>query len=141
VREKSGRALQGNMNLSKCQERASEPGLGVFILPLPLLAVMSKMCTSRTVHDALTDCPHLNSKGKNVKSTTVRVDRWAGRTTARTPRTVRGLPVDSPPGPPELHTVLSSFEVNYEPSVVDPRTVRPEAIFLEKLCQKTLDIK
>jgi hypothetical protein len=51
-------------------------------------------------------------------------------------RTIRMQAADRPPGPPELHTVLSSFEVNNGLSAIDPRTVRLEAIFLEKLCQK-----
>jgi hypothetical protein len=43
---------------------------------------------------------------------------------------------DRLPGSPELHTILSSFKVNNGLPAIDPRTVRPEAIFLEKLCQK-----
>jgi hypothetical protein len=129
------------MNVSKCHERASQPGLGYS--PFPLLVVMSKMHTSRTVRDAITDCPRLNSNGKNTKSTTVGGARWVGQTAARTPQTVRLGPADCPqacrdrpPGPPELHTVLSSFEVNNGLSAIDPRIVRPKAIFLEKHCQK-----
>jgi hypothetical protein len=45
-------------------------------------------------------------------------------------------PADCPPSPPELHTVLSGFEVNNKPSASDPRTIRLEAKFLENLCQK-----
>jgi hypothetical protein len=125
------------MNLSKCQERLSQTGLGVFIHSFPLLAVMSKTRTSRTVRDALTDFPRLSSNRKNAKSTAVRGARWARRTVrqdpADHPRVGRGLT----PGPPELHTVLSGFEVKFGRSTLDPWTVRPEAIFLEKLCQKT----
>jgi hypothetical protein len=40
---------------------------------------MSKTRTLRTVRDALTDCPRLNSNDKNAKSTAVRDARWAGR--------------------------------------------------------------
>jgi hypothetical protein len=123
----------------------SQPGPGVFILPFPLLAVMSKTRTSRTVRDALTDCPHLNSSnGKNVKSTAGRGARWAGRTVRQDPADcppVRRQAADCPLDPPELHTVLSSFEVNNGLSAIDPRTVRPEAIFLEKTLLITLDIK
>jgi hypothetical protein len=104
--------------------------------PFSLLAVMSKTRTSRTVRDALADCTRLNSNGKNAKSTAVRGVRWAGRT-------IHQDPVDCPPGTRGLsalstraHPVLSGFEVNNGPFSMDPRTVRPEANFLEKLCQK-----
>jgi hypothetical protein len=96
------RALQWSMNLSKCQEKLSQPGHGVFILPLPV--------TSRYVKNVyLADCPRLNSNGKNTKSTTVKGARWARRT-------VRLGPAERLPGPPELHTVLSGFEVKNGPS-------------------------
>jgi hypothetical protein len=126
-RERSGRALQGSTNLSKCQERLSQPGHGVFIPPFPLLAVMSKMRTSRTVRNALADCPRLNSNGKNAKSTAVKGVCWARRT-------VRQDPADALST--RAHPVLSSFEVNNGPSALDPRTVCPEANFVEKLCPK-----
>jgi hypothetical protein len=82
--------------------------------PFPLLAVMGKTRTSRTVRDALADCPRLNSNSKNAKSTAGRTDRWAGRTVRQDPadrppgprgssawdlRTVRGQAEDRPPGP------------------------------------------
>jgi hypothetical protein len=102
---------------------------------------MSKTRTSRTVHDALTDCPRLNSNGKNAKSTTVRGARWVGRTVLQDPADCPRAGHDRPPGPPELHTVLSSFEVNNGLSTIDPRIVRPEAIFLEKTLPKTLETK
>jgi hypothetical protein len=56
---------------------------------------MSKMRTSRTVCDALTNCSCLNSNGKNAKSTAVRGARWAGRIVRQGPadrlRVGRGL--------------------------------------------------
>jgi hypothetical protein len=60
--------------------------------PFPLLAVIGKLRTSRTVCDALTDCPRLHTNDKNVKSTVVRSGRWAGRTVCQEP-------ADRPPGP------------------------------------------
>jgi hypothetical protein len=95
--------------------------------PFPLLAVMSKMRTSRTVRNALADCPRLNSNGKNAKSTAVKGVCWARRT-------VRQDPADALST--RAHPVLSSFEVNNGPSALDPRTVCPEANFVEKLCPK-----
>jgi hypothetical protein len=53
-------------------------------------------------------------------------------------RIVHGYAADRSPGPPELHTVLSGFEVNNGPSASNPRTVRLEANFLEN---QTLYIK
>jgi hypothetical protein len=43
------------------------PGLEYIYPPFPLLAVMGKTRTSRTVRDALADYPRLNSNGKNAK--------------------------------------------------------------------------
>jgi hypothetical protein len=124
------------MNLSKCQEGLSQPELGVFIPPFPLLAVMSKMRTSRTVRDGLMGCPRLNSNGKKAKSTVVRETRWAGRT-------VRQDPADHPRvgRRPSVWSTRAAhhsvwFEVNSRLSAVNPRTVRPEVIFSKKLCQK-----
>jgi hypothetical protein len=94
------------MDLSKCQERLSNPGHGVYILPLPVTSRYGKTRTSRTVHDALADCPRLNSNGKNAKSTAVRSGCWAGRTVrlgpADCPRAGRGPSAWST----ELHCVL-----------------------------------
>jgi hypothetical protein len=85
VRERRGRALHGSIDLSKCQERLSNPGLGVYILPLPV--------TSRYGQNAyLADCPRLNSNYKNAKSTAGRTGHWAGRT-------IRKDPADRSPGP------------------------------------------
>jgi hypothetical protein len=96
--EMRGRALQGSMNLSKCQEKLSQLGHGVFILPLPV--------TSHYVKNAyLADCSRLNSNGKNAKSTAIRGARWAGQT-------VRQDLADCPPGPRRLSAGRS-------------RTVRP----------------
>jgi hypothetical protein len=144
LRERSGRALQGSMNFSKCQARASQPGLEVFILPLPVNSHYVKKCVPR----GLSVMPSQTVRVwiPTVKTRSQWLLEWPvglGGLSARTPRnfllgrrTVCGKAVDRPPGPPELHTVLSSFEVNYGPSAVDPRTVHSEAIFLEKLCQK-----
>jgi hypothetical protein len=81
---------------------------------------------------------------ENVKLTTVRVAHWTGRTIRQDPADCppwpRGKAADRPPGPPELHTVLSSFEVNYGPPAVDKQTVRLKAIFPKNFA-KTLDIK
>jgi hypothetical protein len=119
VRERRGRVLQGSIDLSKCQEGLSNPGHGVYILPLPLLAVMSKTRTSRTVRDALADCPRLNSNGKNAKSTAGGTGRCAGRT-------VR-----------PVHRAAPCSVKNNGPSAWGPRTVRPEAYFLKNFCQKS----
>jgi hypothetical protein len=113
VRERRGRALQGSMDLSKCQERHSNPGLGVYILPFPLLAVMGKTRTSQIIRDALADCPRLNSNGKTRSQWLARLTVGPGGLSARTPQTVRLGPADCPRagcGPParstELHPVL-----------------------------------
>jgi hypothetical protein len=112
------------MNLSKCQERLSQPGHGVFILPLPV--------TSRYIKNAyLTDCPLLNSK-VNCCQRCLLGRRTIRQGPADRPREGRGLSALST----RAHPVLSSFEVNNGPSGIDPRTVRPEANFLEKLCHK-----
>jgi hypothetical protein len=72
-----------------------------------------------------------------------------GGLSARTPRTVRLGPADvrrqtadvhrqtadRPPSPPELHTVLSSFEVNNGLSAIAPQTVRLEAIFSKNIAK------
>jgi hypothetical protein len=64
------------------------------------------MRASRTVRDALADCPRLNSNGKIAKSTTGAAARWAGRTVrqghADRPRAGRGLSALDP----EQHLVL-----------------------------------
>jgi hypothetical protein len=129
-----GELYKGVRTFQSAKREPPNSGMEYLYSPFPLLAVMSKTCTSRTVHGALVDCPRLNSNGKNAKSTTVRGACWA---------TVRQKPADRPrvgrgpsAGPPELHTVLSSFEVNFGPSALDPWTVCPEAILLENLCQK-----
>jgi hypothetical protein len=129
------------MDLSKCQESLSNPGLGVYIYsPFPLLAVRGKTRTSRTVRDALADCPRLNSNGKNAKSTASGTDLWAGRT-------VRQGHADRPPGPRGLsagrprtvrlvHRAAPCSVKNNGPSAWGTRTVHPEAHFLENFCQK-----
>jgi hypothetical protein len=100
--------------------------------PFPLLAVMSKTRTSRTVRDGLTDCPRLNSNGKKheVKDCQSCPLHQAGR----------------PPGPrgPSAWTSRAAhrsvwFEVNFRLSAVDPR--RPEVIFSRKTLPKTSDFK
>jgi hypothetical protein len=73
VRERIERALQGSMDLSKCQESLSNPGLRVFILPLPFTSHYGQ-------NVYLADCSRLNSNGKNAKSTAGRRGRWAPRT-------------------------------------------------------------
>jgi hypothetical protein len=93
--------------LSKCQESLSNPRLGVFILPLPVTSRYGQNAyladcprcprglstlPSRTLHVALADCPRLNSKGKNAKSTAGRRGCWAGWT-------VRQDPTNRLPGP------------------------------------------
>jgi hypothetical protein len=88
-------------------KRASPtPVLEYIYSPFPLLAVMGKTRTSRTVRDALADYPRLNSNGKNAKSTAVRSGRWAGRTVrvgpSDRPRADRGPSARST----ELHSVL-----------------------------------
>jgi hypothetical protein len=129
------------MDLSKCQESLSNHGLDYKYSPFPLLAVRGKTCTSQTVRDALADCPRLNSNGKNTKSTAGGTDRWAGRT-VRQGHTVR------PPGPRRLsagrpqtvrpvHQAAPCSVKNNEPSAWGPRTVCPEAHFLENFCQKS----
>jgi hypothetical protein len=87
--------------------------------PFPLLAVMSKTRTSRTVRDALMDYLCLNSNGKNTKSAAIRGARWIGRT-------VRQDPADCPPGPrgPLARYARAAhrsvcFEINFGPSAED----------------------
>jgi hypothetical protein len=104
--------------------------------PFPLLAVMSKIRTSRTIRDGIMDCRCLNSNGKNAKLTVVRVARWAWRTVCQGlvdhPREGRGPSARSTRA--AHHTVC--FEDNFGLSAVDSWTVHPEVTFLEKLCQK-----
>jgi hypothetical protein len=99
------------------------------------------MRTSRTIRDGLTDCPRLNSNGKNAKSTVVRVARWARQTVrqglADHPRVGRGPSTRSTRA--AHHSVC--FEINSGQSAVDLRTVRLEEIFLEKTLPKTSDMK
>jgi hypothetical protein len=67
-----------------------------------------------------------------------------GGLSARTPRTVRQGLVDrlrvgrrpSARSTRAAHHIVC-FQVNFGLSAVDPRTVRPNKIFLEKLCQKS----
>jgi hypothetical protein len=131
-----GELYKGVSNFQSAKREPPNSGLEYLYSPFLLLAVMSKTRTSWTVHDALTDCPHLNSNGKNAKSTAVRGARWAEQT-------VHQDPADCPPGPCRL-------------SACRPRTVRlvhprctpfclvsrlitdcpPGSDFLEKLYQK-----
>jgi hypothetical protein len=148
VRERSGRALQGSMNLSKCQERASKPGHEVFILPLPLLAVKSK----RVPH-GLSAMP---SRTVRVWIPTVKTWRQLlselpvapGGLSAMTPRTVHHGLTDRPrvgrrPSAQTSRVAHNSvcFEVNFKLSALDPWTVLPEAIFSWKTFPKTSDLK
>jgi hypothetical protein len=137
VRERRGRALQGSIDLSKCQERLSNPGLRVHIPPFPLLVVVGKTRTSRTVRDALADCPCLNSNGKNAKSTAGGLTVGPGGPSARTTRTVRLGPADCPRAGRPVHRAAPCFVKNNGPSAWGPRTVRLEAHFLENFCQKS----
>jgi hypothetical protein len=109
--------------------------------PFPLLAVMGKTRTSQTVHDALADCPRLNSNGKNAKPTAVRSGHWVGRV-------VRQDHADCPRGPcgpsasrsrtvRPVHRAAPCSVKNNGPSAWGPRTVRLEAYFLENFCQKS----
>jgi hypothetical protein len=127
------------MDLSKCQE--SNPGNGVYIPPFPLLAVMGKTRTSRTVRDALAGCPHFNSNGKNAKSTAVRSGRWAGRTVHQDPadylRGPRGPSVSRPRTVRPVHRAALCFVKNDGPLSWGRWTVRLEAHFLENFCQKS----
>jgi hypothetical protein len=112
-RERSGRALQGSMNLSKCQEGASQPGHGVFILPLPV--------TTRYVKNAyLTDCLRLNSNDKNTKSAAIRVACCTGWTVrkdfANCPRVGCGSSAQTSWA---AHGSVW-FDVNFGPSALDP---------------------
>jgi hypothetical protein len=87
------------MDLSKCQESLSKPGHGVYILPLPVTS-----CYGKNAY--LADYLRLNSNGKTAKSTSVRSDRWAGRTfhqdPADCPRVDHGPSARST----ELHSIL-----------------------------------
>jgi hypothetical protein len=148
--------LQERLANSECRHvsvysaKKEPPNLGSEYLysPFPLLAVMSKMRTSQTVRDDLTDCPRLNSTGKTRSQQLLEVPVGPGGLSAWALRTVRGHDADRPPGLPELHTVLSSFEVNNGLSAIDPRTVRhrptdcpPGSDFSRKPLRKSLDIK
>jgi hypothetical protein len=105
------------------------------------------MRTSRTVRDALADCPRLNSNGKNAKSTAGGTDRWAGRTVCRDladrplgprgPPEPRGLSAGSPRTVRPVHQAAPCSVKNNGPSAWVLRTVRLEAHFLENFCPKT----
>jgi hypothetical protein len=122
------------MDLSKCQESLSNPELGVYILPLPV--------TSRYGQNAyLADCPRLNSNSKHARSTVGGIDRWAGRTVrqghADRPPGPRGLSAGRPRTVRPVHRAAPCSVKNNGPSTWGPRTVRPEAHFLENFCQKS----
>jgi hypothetical protein len=133
-----GELYKGVWTFQSAKRTSPTPGLEYIYSPFPLLAVMGKTRTSRTVHDVLVDCPRLNSNGKNAKSTAGRTNRWAGRT-------VRQGHVDRPPGPRGLsagrsqtvrsvHRAAPCCVKNNRPSAWGPRIVRPEAHFLENFC-------
>jgi hypothetical protein len=127
VRERRGRALQGSIDLSKCQESLSNPRLEYIYSPFPIPAVMGKTRTSRTVLYALADCPHLNSNGKNAKSTTGRTVRWVGRTVCQDPAYgpigPRGLSSGRPRTIRPVHRAAPYSVKNTGPSAWGPRTV------------------
>jgi hypothetical protein len=86
-----GELYKGVWTFQSAKRGFPNPGMEYLYSPFLLLAVMWKTPTSRTVCDAIADCPRLNSNGKNAKSTTIRGARWAERT-------VRQDPADCPPG-------------------------------------------
>jgi hypothetical protein len=104
---------------------------------------MSKTRTSWTVHNGLTNSPRLNSNNKNAKPTVAELPVGPSGLSTRTLRTVcQGL-ADGPwvgCGPSARSTRVAHhtvcLEVNFGLPTMDPRTVRPKEIFLEKLCQK-----
>jgi hypothetical protein len=135
-----GELYKGVWTFQSAKRASPTPGLEYIYSPFPLLAVRGKTRTSRTVRDAFTDCPRLNSNGKNAKSTTGGTDRWAEQT-------VRQGHVDRPPGPRgpsagrpwtvrPVHRAAPCSVKNNRPSAWGPRAVRPEAHFLENFCQK-----
>jgi hypothetical protein len=156
VRERRGRALQGSMDLSKCQERLSNPRLGVYILPLPVTSRYGQNAYLAAVRDALAYCPRLNSNGKTRSQRLARPTVGPSWPFARTPRTVRLGPADctrAGRGPSiqstEMHLVLlritdrssavrglsawkrifsKTFAKNlvYEINIKNPRTVHPK---------------
>jgi hypothetical protein len=142
VRERGeGELYKGVYTFQSAKRESPTPILEYIYSPFPLLAVMGKTRTSRTVHDALVNCPRLNSNGKNAKSTAGRTDRWAGRT-------VRQGPADRLPGPRGLsagrprivcpvHQAVPCSVKNNGLSAWGPQTVRLEAHFLENFCQKS----
>jgi hypothetical protein len=132
-----GELYKGVWTFQSAKRGSPTPGLEYKYSPFLLLAVRGQTRTSRTVCDALADCPRLNSNGKNAKSTASGTDRWAERT-------VRHGHADRPPGPRGLSAAVRPVpraaprSVKYNgPSAWDPRTVRPEAHFLEKFCPKS----
>jgi hypothetical protein len=102
---REGELYKGVWTFQSVKRASPTSGMEYLYSPFPLLAVIGKTRTSRTVRDALADCPRLNTNGKNAKSTPVRSGRWAGQT-------VRQDPADRPPGPRGL-------------SAGRPRTIRP----------------
>jgi hypothetical protein len=142
VRERGeGELCKGVWTFQSAKSNSPTLSLDYIYSPFLLLAVMGKTRTSRTVRDALADCPRLNSNGKNAKSTAGRTGHWAGRT-------VRLGPVDCPRagrGPSalstKLHPVLFGSEESNGPSARGLWTVRLEAYFSRKLLPKTSDIK
>jgi hypothetical protein len=123
--------------------------------PFPLLAVRGKTRTSRTVREALADCPRLNSNGKIAKSTNGVTARWAGRTVrqghANRPPGPHGLSAGGPRTVHPVHRAAPRSVTNNGPSagprgpsVLSTRTVRldpadrpPGSVFSRKLLPKT----
>jgi hypothetical protein len=59
-----GELYKGVWTFQSAKRTSPTPCMEYIYSPFPLLAVMGKTRTSRTIRYALADCPHLNSKGK-----------------------------------------------------------------------------
>jgi hypothetical protein len=141
VSEREERELyKGVWTFQSAKRSSPTPGLEYKYSPFPLLAVRGKTRTSRTVRDALADCPRLNSNGKNTKSTAGGTDRWAGQTVrqghADRPPGPRGLSVGRPQTVRPVPRGAPCSVKNNGPSAWGSRTVCPEAHFPENFCQK-----
>jgi hypothetical protein len=132
---------KGVWTFQSAKRASPTPGLKYIYSPFPLLAVRGKTRTSRTIRDVHADCPHLNSNGKNAKSTAGGTDHWAERTVRRDLANrlpgPRGLSAGSPRTLRPVHRAAPCSVKNNGPSAWGPRTVCLEAHFLENFCQKT----
>jgi hypothetical protein len=126
-----GELYNGVWTFQSAKRDSPNPGMEYLYSPFPLLAVMSKTCTSRTVRDALTDCLRLNSNNKTQSQLLLELPVGPGGLFDRTPWTVRQGLTDRPRVGRRLSARSTRpahrsvcFEDNFGLPAEDPRTVR-----------------